>query len=464
LLGVPRIGPSGTGRYRLHVIDKLHRSAQALQAEARIPALAIAVRRNDRPTATYEVGTSGTDRPLDAATRMRIGSVTKTFTSVLIMQARDAGLISLADPVGRYLTIPDHGELTIRQMLSHTSGLQREPHGDLWYRKEMPSREEFLADLRSAEALYPPSRRFHYSNLAYALLGQVAEKVLGRGWADLVQHRITGPLGLTATSPDVDEHSAIGYMVDPYSDEAKPESPTSFGAFGPAMQLWSTATDMATWGAFLADPLSIDPDGKVLAASTLEEMRWPLTTRDGEVWSSAFGLGLIVYPRPGRALNIGHNGAMPGFLAASYGRAGGEGNPGGFGIAVLASSGVADAIFPYAQDLAERVLADDPADIAPWQPGSAAPDDLRAILGRWWSEGYELVFRYEKGALVARGADDPAGTPPAVFAPTQTTDVLRTVSGREVGELLRVHRAPDGTVTSMHWATYRVTRTQETFG
>lgn len=443
--------------------SSLTRSVQQLQASARIPALTVALRRNDRPLWTEEVGVSGTGRPLDAATRLRIGSVTKTFTAVLVLQARDAGLLDLDDPISAHLTVPKHGELTLRRLLSHTAGLQREPFGDVWDTLQVPGADRFLDDVAQAEALYPQSRRFHYSNLAYALLGEAVARRSKTPWAQLVAERITGPLGLSATNPDRDDLSAVGYLVDPYSDHARPEPPTDFGAFGPAAQLWSTATDMATWAAFLADPTSIDPDGKVLAAATLDEMRWPHTVRDGEEWVSGVGLGLMVYPRPGRVLHIGHGGAMPGFLAAVFGRSGGAGNPGGVGVAVLSSSGTADDIFPFAHDLIDKALADDPPAIQPWLPGEPAPERYRSVLGRWWGEGFEHVFRWESGRLVAREAGAAEQTPPAVFGPTEDADVLRTVSGREVGELLRLHRDAEGVVTRMHWATYRFTRAQETF-
>jgi hypothetical protein len=170
----------------------------------------------------------------------------------------------------------------------------------------------------------------------------------------------------------------------------------------------------------------------------------------------------MVYPREQRALHVGHTGAMPGFLASAFGRAGGDTSPGGFGFAVLAASGTADEIFPFAHDFAEQVLAEDPADIPAWRPGSPAPQAYRSVLGRWWGEGYEHVFRWEDGRLAARDADDP-GMPPSFFDPTADPDVLRTVTGRETGELLRLHRDGEGVVTRMHWATYRFTRAQETF-
>jgi CubicO group peptidase (beta-lactamase class C family) len=443
----------------------LERLVRAVQAEARVPALSVALRRADRPLWTFRVGGSGNPvAALDADTPFRIGSITKTFTAVLVLQCRDAGLLDLDDPVGKHLDVPAHGELTIRRLLSHTAGLQREPVGDVWDTLTPPDLPGLLDDLARTEAIHPPARRFHYSNLGFALLGHLAARRLGGDWWELVADRICRPLGLASTTYAAPAHAATGYLVDEYSDHARPEPPTDFGAVAPAAQLWSTAADQARWAAFLADPASGDPHGAVLDAATLAEARWPLSPRQETLWGSGFGLGLMLWPREGRALHVGHNGAMPGFLAAACGRHGGPGNPGGVSAAVLASSGTAAAILDLPHRLIEESLAADPVDIAPWTPGTAAPEQLRGVLGRWWGEGFEYVFRWSGGALTACGADDPADLPPAVFAPLPgEPDVLRTVSGREVGERLRLTRDASGEVVRMHWATYRFTRRQETF-
>ncbi|MEV5690322.1 serine hydrolase domain-containing protein [Micromonospora globbae] len=444
--------------------DRLDRMVRRVQADARIPAVSAALHRADRPLWTCTVGDTGTDRPLDPGTQFRIGSVTKTFTAVLTMQCRDDGLLDLDDPVGRHLELPAHGELTVRRLLSHTAGLQREPYGDVWDTLSPPDADQLLADLARAERVLPPARRFHYSNLGMALLGQLVGRLRGGTWAEALDDRVLAPLGLTATTVTPGPTAATGFLVDAYSDEAHPEPPTDFAAVGPAAQLWSTAGDMARWAAFLADPAAVDPAGAVLAAATLDEMRWPVTVTDETLWTGGFGLGLILVPQGERVVHVGHDGAMPGFLAGVYGRRGGEGTPGAMGAAVLVSSGTA----AEALDLPHRLLAaaveHDPADIEPWRPGPPAPAGLRGVLGRWWGEGYEYVFTWHDGSLRARGAGDPPGRPPAVFAPVpDQPDVFRTVSGREVGELLRLTRDEHGAVVRMHWATYRFTRNQETF-
>jgi hypothetical protein len=321
-----------------------------------------------------------------------------------------------------------------------------------------------LADLARAERVLPNNRRWHYSNLGVAVLGQLVARLRGGTWAEVLGQLVLDPLGLTATTVAPGERAAVGYLVDAYSDAARPEPQLDLAAVGPAAQLWSTATDMATWAAFLADPQAIDPDAAVLSPATLDEMRWPLTTTDETLWSVGFGLGLILMPQGERVLHVGHDGAMPGFLAGVYGRRGGEGNPGALGCAVLASSGTAIAAIDLPHELLNLAVELDPAGIRTWSPGPPAPAVYRSVLGVWWSEGFAHAFSWHDGKLQARGVDAPADRPPSVFEPEPgRPDQLLTRSGREAGELLRLTRDADGTVVRMHWATYRFTRRQETF-
>ncbi len=446
------------------VTAKVERAVRQVQAGERVPALSVAVARADRPLWTFQVGGSGTARPLDAGTLFRMGSITKTFTAVLVMQCRDDGLLDLDDPVSAHLPVPAHGELTIRRLLSHSSGIQREPHGDVWDTMIAPDNEQLIADLARAERVLPAARRFHYSNLGLAVLGQLVGRLCGGMWAEVLDERILRPLGLADVVVRPDERAAVGYLVDVYSDHVRPEPPLDFGAVGPAAQLWSTAADLARWAAFLADPTTVDPDGSVLARSTVEEMRAPITMVDEAIWATGFGLGLIVVPQPDRIVHVGHDGAMPGFLAGAYGGTG-PGTPAGFGAAVLGSSGTATGIVALPHSLLTTVLAEDPPDVPVWTPADAAPVAYRSILGRWWSEGMEFVFRWRDGSLQASLASDAPSRPPAIFGPIDgDPDQLRTVSGREAGERLRLRRDPaDGTVIRMNWATYRFTRRQETF-
>ncbi|MCA2217848.1 serine hydrolase domain-containing protein [Jidongwangia harbinensis] len=444
---------------------RYERAVRRAQADGRVPALSVALHRADRELWTCTVGTSGNPaHPLDADSRFRIGSVTKTFTAVLTLQARDDGLLHLDDPISAHLDVPAHGDATVRRLLSHTAGFQREPYGDVWDTLLAPDADTLLADLHRAERVLPNARRFHYSNLGVAVLGQLVAKLRGKPWESVLTERILTPLRLTATTVDPTADAAVGYLVDPFSDAARPEPQLDLGGVGPAAQLWSTAADMARWAAFLVNPEIIDPDGAVLAADTVDEMRWPVTTTDEQMWAAGFGLGLILEPAGKRVVHVGHDGAMPGFLAGVYGRRGGDDNPGALGCAVLASSGTASTINDLTHELLKLAVELDPPEIRPWVPRPPAPAEYRSVLGQWWSEGYAFAFAWHDGALQARPVDAPADRPPAVFRPLpDRPDTLRTVAGREAGELLRLVRDEQGVVTRMHWATYRFTRMLETF-
>jgi hypothetical protein len=370
---------------------------------------------------------------------------------VLVLQLRDAGRLDLDDEVGRHLPVPKHGDATIRRLLSHTSGVQREPYGNIWDTLIAPDARQFLDELAKAEQVLPPSRRWHYSNLAYALLGHVVAQLHGASWEEVLADRLLGPLGLKRTTIEPTPPVATGYLVQPYSDHARPETQMDAKGLAAAGQLWSTPGDLARWMAFLAEP---DPD--IVAPGTVEEMCTPVTVPDDADLSRAWGLGLELVRRGDRVVHAGHGGAMPGFIAGAYFRRGERA-----AAAVCGSSGAAEETGELAHDLLDLSLDLDPLDIEPWRPGPPAPAEYASLLGRWWAEGVEFVFSWRDGHLEARAADAPADKPPAVFGP-DGTDVMRVVSGRETGELLRLTRDDDGTVAWMHWATYRITRDQQT--
>jgi hypothetical protein len=216
-------------------------------------------------------------------------------------------------------------------------------------------------------------------------------------------------------------------------------------------QLWSTVGDLARWGSFLAGG-----DERVLARETLDEMALVQTMVDQRRWTLAWGLGLELYRRGDRVL-IGHGGAMPGFLAAfCVSRAERT------GAVVLTNSSAGPDPELLALDLAERALEPPPV-AEPWRPDAGAPAELAPLLGRWWSEGRELVFAHRGGRFQARLVGGPPGRDTSFFEP-DGEDRFRVVEGRELGELLRVTRDESGEPVRLHFATYPLTRGPETFG
>jgi CubicO group peptidase (beta-lactamase class C family) len=426
------------------------------QSEQRIPSVAGAVLRGGEIVWANAVGVADAERD-EAATaehQYRIGSITKTFTAVAVMQQRAEGKLDLEDRLDAHLDVPARGDLTLRRMLSHASGLQREIPGDVWETLQFPqTTEELLVTLEQAEAVLAPGERWHYSNLAFILLGEVVAKLSGLPYEDYVEQRILQPLGLTRTSFAPEPPTAIAYAVDPYSDVAhrEPMLPERRGSIAAAGQLWSTVGDLCRWAAFLAKP---DPD--VLAPDALDVMTSVQAMADPYRWTLAWGVGLMLLRKDER-IYCGHDGGMPGYLANVL-----VDRDDGLGAAVLlngANASPADVTLELLETTRERF----PPDIEAWRPTQPPPEELVGALGRWWSEGAEFVFRWHDGRLEARWAEAPDWQPWTRFEPLDD-DRFRTVFGRERGELLRLVRDAQGNVTRMYWATYPLSRAPETTG
>jgi CubicO group peptidase (beta-lactamase class C family) len=433
---------------------RLDRLAREAQARERLPSVAAAVARDGEVVWSRAVGLAdvAAGRAATADTRYRVGSITKTFTAAAVMQLRDAGLLGLDDRIGDHVPDLPHGKPTLRRLLSHLSGIQREPPGEIWESLEPPDRDGFLASLAEVETVLPQGLAWHYSNLGFALLGEVVERVSGVPYRRYVEERLLGPVGLERTGWDADGESAVGYLAAAYDDAVSVEPSVDLRGSSASGQLWSTVGDLCRWGSFLASP-----DRAVLRPETAEEMRSVQVMAEPERWTLGWGLGLALHRR-GNRIFAGHDGAMPGHLAAFSFRPQDR-----LAVSVLTNSGAAADPQALALVLAEAALALEPPPPVEWRPDEAAPDDVAPLLGRWWSEGEEFVFRWRAGRLEARLARSPDWKPPAVFE-RESDDRWRTVSGRERGELLRVVRDDEDRVAKLYWATYPFTRDQRPFG
>lgn len=434
--------------------DACLRLVRDRQAERRLPSISATVFRGAERLWYGAAGHAVLDPPAAPTddTQYRLGSITKTFTAVLVMQLRDAGRLDLDDRIGDHLGDVRHGSATIRRLLSHLSGLQREPAGEVWETLAPPSREDLMTNVAAAELVLLPHRRWHYSNLAYALLGELVARLTGGTWEEALQQRLLDPLGLTRTTHSPVAPAAQGYYVDPYADRATPEPVLEMAGTASAAQLWSTANDLATWGAFL-----IEPDPAVLAPDTLAEMTHLHAMADQDGWTLAWGLGWMLFRRDTTVL-VGHTGGMPGHLAALA-----VSRKDGIGAAAFCNNSAAFEPGPFVVDLVTTWLENDPAPATPWAPGPPVPPEVEGILGTWWTEGTQFVFSWRGGRLQALPLGAPPAMPPAVFE-RATADTYRTVSGREQGEWLRVVRTADGDVAKMYWATYPLTRKPLIFG
>ena len=423
------------------------------QRSGRLPSISSAIFRGKEVEWSDALGLADVEQRVQATTdtQYACASITKTFTAASILQLRDAGKLDLEDPLSRHLPEAAHGTPTLRRLLSHASGLQREPPGAVWETLEFPGEQELLERLGEAEQVLPPSTAWHYSNLAYALLGHVVTRVSGQPIHDYVRERLLTPVGLEQTTWGPGEIAALPYVVEPYSDAVRREPVLELGGKGGESGLYSTAADLARWGSFLCHP-----DESVLKASSAAEMH-DLQIMAEPDWTLGWGLGIELWRRGERVFG-GHTGGFPGFVSILvYSR------KDRIGAVVLTNSGTWDSLSKTGIDLAEAALAELPPALEPWAPEEAAPPEIEPLLGRWWSEGDETIFSWRRGRLEARLTDAPAERAPSVFEP-EGEDRYRVVSGRERGEVLTVERDGQGAILRLYWATYPFTRQPETFG
>lgn len=429
--------------------------ALTAQTEGRVPGLVAGVARDGRLEWSTGIGTVDVATPGEAPddeTQYPVASNSKTFTAVAVMALRDEGRLDLDDTVEQHLTDSTHAAVTIRQLLSHTSGMQREPVGDVFDTMVMPSREDLLAGWSQAERVGRPHDRWHYSNLAYGVLGEIIGRLDGCTWEESIRRRILDPLELPRTGTTPSGRRAKGYYVPPFADVPREEPVIEAAALDPAGGLWSTATDLARWGGFVANPVE-----EVLSPDTLEEMCQPQVMADLTSWTSAWGLGFQLVRHEGRTW-VGHTGGWPGSITGVFT----ERSSATTGLILMNNSAPVPPA-AAAIELGTIAIEREPVQPEPWQPGTELPEDLVPLLGHWYSEGTHWVLSVREGALEARIAGQRKELPPAVFT-AEGADRYRTVSGHERGELLRVNRDASGTVTHLNWATYRFTREPLAFG
>ena len=186
-------------------------------------------------------------------TQYKIGSITKTLTTVLILQLVEEGKLALDDPASTVLGDVGYGDRTIRSLLAHNSGMQAEPNGSWWERSPGVTFTELTAANDGTDAVLPVGQQFHYTNLAFGLLGEIAARLRGGTWWESISARILEPLGMSRTSYQAEGVHAQGTSIHPYSGEATAEPHPDTGAMAPAGQLWSTVQDLTTYCCFLLD-------------------------------------------------------------------------------------------------------------------------------------------------------------------------------------------------------------------
>jgi len=254
-----------------------------------IPGLSLAVVRDAKvvKAAAYGKANVELDVPVTTDTVFQIQSITKTFTSAAILSLVEEGRIALNDPISKYLDgTPDTWkEITIRHLLSHTSGIKdfiNEPTASI---RLDASEEEVLKATAPRPLNFQPGDKYAYSNTNYHLLAMVIRKLTGKYYGDFLQERIFKPLGMTSTRIQdlsaIIPHRASGYGWSGgklRNGEYVAQSILSYGGGG----VLSTAPDMARWAIALESE-------KILKRATFDEAWTPAKFNNGNL--SGYGLG-----------------------------------------------------------------------------------------------------------------------------------------------------------------------------
>jgi CubicO group peptidase (beta-lactamase class C family) len=382
----------------------------------------------------------------DADVQYRAGSITKTFIAVAVLRLRDEGRLELTDPLGRHVEAGEAARLTVGQLLSHTSGLRAETAGP-WWERIAGSPIDALAhsSLGPDAARTRAGLRYHYSNVGYALLGELVARLHGRPWYDVIAGELLAPLGMTRTTPRPQPPHATGFAVHPHADLLLPEPEHDAQAMAPAGQLWTTVSDLARWAGFLA---GAGPAG-LLGAATLAEMREPAGVYEvaGQPWALGYGLGLQLWNEDGRR-RYGHTGSMPGFT----------------GI-MLIDADTSDAAItlanatnglggPVASDLLRILAENDPALPPEWKAARVARETLE-LVGTWYWGPSAMLVSVSGDMLEFRAA----GSTQRAFRFARAADGTWTgLDGYFAAEPLRPVRGPDGRVVALDLASHTYTR------
>ncbi|MBW1843037.1 MAG: serine hydrolase [Deltaproteobacteria bacterium] len=263
-------------------------------------------------------------RPADADTLYSICSISKLFTSIAIMQLRDANKLTLRDPVGKHLDWFDikqayeqSGPITIESLLTHSSGLPRESDFPYWGGPDFPfpTRQQMIEKLKAQSTLYPAQRHYQYSNLAVSLAGEIVQERSGKEYQAYIKANILGPLGMSSTRTYYPEKMrgeglAIGYTGMDRSGARESVNPFFTRGITPAAGFTSSVNDLARFASWQFRLLE-DGGEEVLQANTLREMQRVHWLDDDDGWM--FGLGFEIW-RVGDIKVAGHGGGCPGYI------------------------------------------------------------------------------------------------------------------------------------------------------
>ena len=299
------------------VVEKLRPFIQQQMAEKELPALSIAIIYDQQIVWAEGFGMADpkSKTPATADTVYRIGSVSKLFTDIAIMQLVERGELNLDAPITDYLPDfhprnPFGTPITLRQLMSHRSGLLREPPVGNYFETSQPTLAATVHSLNDTDLVFAPNTHTKCSNAAIAVVGYLLEARGHEAFAKYLRSSVLAPMGLRHSSfepePAIVAGLAKGEMWT--YDGLTFEAPTFQLGMTPAGSMYSTVNDLGHFVSVLLAQGKTE-NGAILKPATLEQMWSPQFPNPG---GRGFGLGFIVRSLDGHRL-VGHGGAIYGF-------------------------------------------------------------------------------------------------------------------------------------------------------
>ena len=277
---------------------------------------------------TAGVGNLRTGKPRSADDRYRVGSITKAFVSTVLLQLEAEGRLSLDDTVEKWLpgvvqgNGNDGGEITVRQLLNHTSGIynytQDDDFGRAYFTKDgffqhrydTKTPADLVAIAMSHKPDFAPGTSWHYSNTNYVLAGMVVQQVTGRSYATEIRDRIINPLHLRATSLPGTKVTMPSPSSHAYSKLAEETTGPTYDVTKLNPSIASSAGEMISSSADLDRFYGALLGGRLLPAKQLKEMQ--TTVPAGDSPTTRYGLGISDIKLPCDVHLWGHDGGIHG--------------------------------------------------------------------------------------------------------------------------------------------------------
>ncbi|MVO98266.1 serine hydrolase domain-containing protein [Paenibacillus lutrae] len=306
---------------------------KALQTamEAGLPGILVKSTENGKRWA-YSAGIADltTEQQMQTNYLFRIGSVTKTFTATVILQLAGENRLNLDDSIEKWLPGVVHGngyegkEITVRQLLNHTSGISEYLKSDkisLMETRKTYTPEEIVSIGLAMPADFAPGKGWSYSNTGYVLLGMLIEKVTGTSYAEEIERRILEPLELSDTilpgnsTVIPGNNHARGYFQPEFGKEPLDVTYYNPSVASSAGDIISSADDLNTFFSALLG-------GQLLKEEQLKQMLTPVETGLKDI--KGYGLGIYAFNLQSGDTVWGHTGGIPGFATFAGGSVGGK--------------------------------------------------------------------------------------------------------------------------------------------